>query len=167
MSSLLDSSAEAIRNGGSVADDGNTAETANHPFWELFAKVTGPLGKPNAVALVKQASYAFGTQILDIASGSGIYGFTISKLLPNSHVTLLDYENVLEQTKKNANIENVDTSRVSYFSADIFQKTCAHLAPRTLYGRTRFFSMIMLVWSKKGKAYPVDEVEAMLSSAGF
>ena len=28
----------------------------------------------------------------------------------------------------------------------------------------RYFSMIMLVWSKKGKAYPVDEVEAILST---
>ena len=45
MTSLLSTSADAIRQGGSVYDETNTAETPGHPFWETFAEFTGPLGK--------------------------------------------------------------------------------------------------------------------------
>src|SRR5205085_5561728 len=72
---------EAIKNDGTVLD--KHAETPRHPFWESFAKSSAALAFPAAMGLdailggwIAERPTA---RVLDVAAGSGIYGFTIAK----------------------------------------------------------------------------------------
>jgi ubiquinone/menaquinone biosynthesis C-methylase UbiE len=111
--------AEAIRSGGSVTN--TDAETPGHSFWELFSKVTSPLVEPTAISLMTKLSSAFGKSVLDIATGSGQWGFQVLKQFPEAIVTLQDYENVLAVAKENAVKKQVDLQRLHFLPGDVFQ----------------------------------------------
>jgi 2-polyprenyl-3-methyl-5-hydroxy-6-metoxy-1,4-benzoquinol methylase len=114
---------EAIRAGGTVLPD--HAETPKHPFWETFAKSSGSLAIPAATALegllhewIAQKSRV---RVLDIATGSGIYGFTLLRRNANVELTALDWPNVLAETRQWAERLGVDRARVRYLEGDLFE----------------------------------------------
>lgn len=114
--------AEAVKNDGSVL--AMHAETPKAPFWEMFAKCTGPMAFPAAAALDGQLSSWIAerkkVRVLDIAAGSGIYGFTLAKHA-NVELTALDWPNVLPETRAWAERLGVDKTRTSYIEGNLFE----------------------------------------------
>jgi C-methyltransferase len=114
--------AEAVRAGGSVAE--THAETPEHPFWIDFAKSSAAFAVP-AAAAVDGALRDFlaskpRAKVLDVACGSGIYGYTLAKH-PNVELTSLDWPNVLEETRVWGKKLGVDTARVHYLPGNLFE----------------------------------------------
>ena len=113
--------AEAVRNDGTVMPE--HAETPKHPFWEQFARSSASMAFPTAGALAGVLGEWIANKpkvrVLDIAAGSGIYGLTLAKS-PNVDVTLLDWPNVLVETKKWAERLGADATRVHYIEGNLF-----------------------------------------------
>lgn len=114
--------AEAVRNDGTVLPE--HGETPKHPFWEAFAKSSASMAFPTAQAisgvLADWIAKKPKVRAIDIAAGSGIYGLTLAKN-PNVDVTLLDWPNVLVETKKWAERLGADASRVHYIEGNLFE----------------------------------------------
>jgi 2-polyprenyl-3-methyl-5-hydroxy-6-metoxy-1,4-benzoquinol methylase len=113
---------EAIRNDGTVLPE--HAETPKHPFWEAFARSSASMAFPTAQTIIGMLSDWIAKKptlrALDIAAGSGIYGLSLAKL-PNVDVTLLDWPNVLVESKKWAERLGSDPSRVHYIEGNLFE----------------------------------------------
>jgi C-methyltransferase len=201
---------EAVQSGGSVLDE--HAETPRHPFWEIFAKSTAGFSAFSATA-VEKAVHAFlaskpTARVLDVAAGSGMYGFTIAKN-PNVKLTTLDWPNVLVHTKRRAAELGVDAKRVKYIEGDLFEvdwegpydvivmsqiyhhfdgPTCAALTKKVAASlapggkvvvqdfltddevrnpAAALFSVTMLVWTRQGEAYTLEDYERWLVDAGL
>jgi C-methyltransferase len=86
----------ATRHGGSVLPE--HAEVPRHPFWEDFAKQL---------------------RVLDVACGTGLYGYQLAKRYPKAHVTSQDWPNVLDVTRGYADAWQV-ADRVSELAGDMF-----------------------------------------------
>jgi ubiquinone/menaquinone biosynthesis C-methylase UbiE len=101
---------EAVRRGGTaISDEGHTA--AEDPLWVDFARAMAPLMMGNAQALAALL-LPNGDQppmkVLDIAAGHGVYGITLAQKNPNAQVYALDWKNVLEVAKENAQHAGLD-----------------------------------------------------------
>ena len=114
--------ADAVKHGGTVMPE--HAETPRHAFWEMFARSTAAMAGPAAAALdgalTPWRAGRAKIRVLDIAAGSGFYGFTMAKH-PNVQLTSLDWPNVLDETKQWAKRLEVDPSRVSYIAGNLFE----------------------------------------------
>jgi 2-polyprenyl-3-methyl-5-hydroxy-6-metoxy-1,4-benzoquinol methylase len=114
--------ADAVKKGGTVLDA--HAETPEHPFWESFAQSSAALAFPGSMAIDAVLGDWIASKpkcrVLDIAAGSGIYGFTLAKH-PNVELTSLDWPNVLENTRAWAGRLGVDASRVKYLPGNLFE----------------------------------------------
>lgn len=99
--------AAVVKKGGSISEEGTIAP--DHPVWVKFARamapmmalpsqLLAPLVDPNANESLK---------ILDIAAGHGLYGLAFAKRNPNAEVTAVDWANVLEVAKENAEAAGV------------------------------------------------------------
>ena len=113
---------EAVRRGGTILD--THAETPQHPFWEKFAQSSAALAFPGSMVLDALVGTWIASKptcrVLDIAAGSGIYGFMLAKH-PNVELTSLDWPNVLEQTRGWAGRLGVDANRVKYLPGNLFE----------------------------------------------
>ena len=109
---------EAVRSGGSVLP--THAETAQHPFWETFARSSAALAAPAAQELPALLDVAAQQKIrvLDVAAGSGLYGFTLAKD-PRVELTSLDWPNVLVETRKWA--ERMGVRGNHYLEGNLFE----------------------------------------------
>jgi cyclopropane fatty-acyl-phospholipid synthase-like methyltransferase len=115
-----------IKNGGSLlgADSG---EKDSHPFWVKFAQVTGngmKAAAEGAASIAKESvklPEGRKLQVLDIASGSGAYGFMAARTLPNSQVTLFDFDATLAVTKKNVPDDLKVGENILFQSGDFFK----------------------------------------------
>lgn len=96
-----------VKKGGSISEEGTIAP--DHPVWVKFARamapmmalpsqLLAPLVDPNANQKLK---------ILDIAAGHGLYGLAFAKRNPQAEVTAVDWSNVLEVAKENAQAAGV------------------------------------------------------------
>jgi C-methyltransferase len=114
--------AEAVRNDGTILPE--HAETPKHPFWETFARSSASMAFPTAQAIAGVLGEWMAkkpkVRALDIACGSGIYGLSLAKS-PNVDVTLLDWPNVLVETKKWAERLGADQTRVHYIDGNLFE----------------------------------------------
>jgi C-methyltransferase len=115
--------ADAVKQGGSVL--GEHAETPSHPFWETFAQSSASMAFGASAALgpmladwikIKKT-----VRVLDIAAGSGIYGFSLALAHPNVELTSLDWPNVLGETKQWAKKLGVDPARTHYIEGNLFE----------------------------------------------
>ena len=93
----------AVRRGGTAVSDEGTVSYDN-PVWVAFARAMGPLMQAPAQML---ADLVGGDsqqplRVLDVAAGHGLFGITIAKRYPQSHVTALDWANVLAVASENA-----------------------------------------------------------------
>ncbi len=113
---------DAVRAGGSVAE--MHAETPEHPFWVQFAKSSASFAFPGAATLDGLLrDHIAGkpkVRVLDVACGSGIYGYTLAKH-PNVELTSLDWPNVLEETRAWGKRLGADAARVKYLPGNLFE----------------------------------------------
>jgi len=114
--------AEAVKKGGTVLED--HAEKPENPHWEDFARSSGSVAFASSAALrpllrdrLKGRS---GARVLDVACGSGIYGYSVLLDHPGVELTLLDWPNVLQQARQWGQKLRVDASRVRYLEGSLF-----------------------------------------------
>jgi SAM-dependent methyltransferase len=92
----------AVRRGGTVSGEGSVEP--EHPMWVDFARGMAPMMQLPAqmIAQVLNAEEGKEWKVLDIAAGHGTFGITIAKKNPNAKITAVDWKNVLEVAKENA-----------------------------------------------------------------
>ena len=93
----------AVRKGGVAASEEGTIKP-DHPVWIDFARSMAPLMALPAelMAGVVDPGAKQKLKILDIAAGHGLFGITFAKRNPQVEVVALDWANVLEVAKENA-----------------------------------------------------------------
>jgi len=99
----FDDLAEAVRQGGTVLpEEGTTAP--EHPVWVDFARAMAPMMTMPAQLMTKHLEMEAGRKIkvLDIAAGHGMYGITVAQQNPDAEIVAVDWPNVLEVAKENA-----------------------------------------------------------------
>ncbi|HEY2351114.1 MAG TPA: class I SAM-dependent methyltransferase [Candidatus Acidoferrum sp.] len=94
---------EAVKKGGSAVEHGDNTQP-NDEMWVTFARSMAPITVPAAMFIAQLTGMPQGkaSKVLDIAAGHGMYGITMARQNPNAQVTALDWPNVLEVAKGNA-----------------------------------------------------------------
>jgi ubiquinone/menaquinone biosynthesis C-methylase UbiE len=114
--------AAAVQRGGTVLD--KNALTPDHPFWVDFATAMAPVarlsGHEMAEVLGAGEKGNQGWRVLDIACGSGYYGFSIAQRDRTAQVTSVDWPTVLERTRGYADEAGV-ADRVRYLPGNLFE----------------------------------------------
>ena len=119
--SNFDRLTETVRAGGCVSD---SALEPDHPMWVEFARAMAPMMAMPAqlMAQLVDPTKDKTLRILDIAAGHGLYGLAFARQNPQVEVTAVDWPNVLEVAKENAQAAGVanryDTIPGSAFDVD-------------------------------------------------
>ena len=94
---------EAVKKGGSAADD-DAVVAPDHPVWVKFARAMAPMMAMPSQLLARLADPNANQKlkILDIAAGHGLFGLAFARQNPQAEVTAVDWPNVLEVAKENA-----------------------------------------------------------------
>jgi ubiquinone/menaquinone biosynthesis C-methylase UbiE len=95
--------AATVRKGGTLApQDGALAP--EHPMWVQFARSMAPMMMMPAqlIAGIANGEMLRRLKVLDIAAGHGMFGITIAQRNPEAEIVALDWPNVLEVAKENA-----------------------------------------------------------------
>lgn len=102
--SVMDSFTDSVRKGSSVWSEGADNTKPNDEFWVAFAKSMAPLTVPSAefISGLVRAEEGKPTKVLDVAAGHGMYGITVARKNPRAEVVALDWPNVLQVAKENA-----------------------------------------------------------------
>ena len=98
---------EAVRRGGTASD--TTPLDPEHPVWVKFARAMAPMMALPSQLLAKLADPKANQKlrILDIAAGHGLYGLAFASRNPQAEVAALDWPNVLEVARENAQAAGV------------------------------------------------------------
>lgn len=111
----------AVRQGGTVQDV--HAETPEYEYWEAFADHMPLVAKPTADVLADAlgpwATDRPELNVLDMACGHGVYGFTVAQRYPNAQVWSLDWQNVLDVAAGHAERMGV-AQRTHQITGDMF-----------------------------------------------
>jgi ubiquinone/menaquinone biosynthesis C-methylase UbiE len=93
----------AVKKGGTAAKHGHNTEP-NDERWVTFAKAMAPITVPSAqfIAQITGMPKGGACEVLDIAAGHGMYGITMAKHNPAAKITALDWPNVLQVARENA-----------------------------------------------------------------
>ena len=114
--------ADAVRKGGTVMDA--HAETPGYPYWEDFASYT-TTQTAEVAGLVTEILAPWASQrpsldILDVACGHGLYGFTLAAANPQARVWDVDWPNVIEVAQDHAERLGV-RARTCSIPGDMFE----------------------------------------------
>ena len=110
---------DAVRRGGTALPGEGTVEPDN-PIWVEFARDMAPLMTLPAEAIARALGQVPAPRkVLDIAAGHGRYGITLAQRFPAAHVVALDWRNVLEVAKENAEKAGV-SNRYSTIAGSAF-----------------------------------------------
>ncbi len=92
----------AVRKGGTVSEQ--TPLAPEHPMWVEFARAMAPLIGPAGEQIAKLLDARSGKtwKVLDIAAGHGLFGIAIAKNNPQAEIVAVDWPNVLQVAKENA-----------------------------------------------------------------
>jgi SAM-dependent methyltransferase len=103
MLQAFDDVAAAVRKGGTVINDEGTMSPDN-PVWVKFARAMQPLTFGMAKMLTEFIKLDPGkkTKALDIAASHGMFGLAFARQYPNLEVVAVDWANVLEVGRENA-----------------------------------------------------------------
>jgi len=95
--------AEAVRKGGTVIPE-EGALAPEHPMWLTFARAMAPITMLPAQQMAKLAGFPQDApiRVLDIAAGHGMFGITFGRHYPNAQIHAVDWPNVLELARANA-----------------------------------------------------------------
>jgi len=98
----------AVKKGGTVSSEEGMIEAEN-PAWVSFARAMAPMmAMPSQlIAKLVDPNANESLKILDIAAGHGLYGLAFAKRNPRAEVTAVDWANVLEVAKENAQAAGV------------------------------------------------------------
>jgi cyclopropane fatty-acyl-phospholipid synthase-like methyltransferase len=113
--------AEAVRAGGSVLEKNGLAP--DHEFWTTFARSSLALAGHQGALLageLEASGLRRGARILDLACGTGAYGFSIAARDPAARVTCVDWPSVLPETRRVAERFGV-ADRASFVGGDVFE----------------------------------------------
>jgi 2-polyprenyl-3-methyl-5-hydroxy-6-metoxy-1,4-benzoquinol methylase len=93
----------AVRRGGTATSDEGTVSPDN-PIWVAFARAMGPVMQLPAKLLsgLVGGDPQQALRVLDVAAGHGLFGITIARHYPRSHIAALDWPNVLAVANENA-----------------------------------------------------------------
>jgi ubiquinone/menaquinone biosynthesis C-methylase UbiE len=103
---FLKDPAAYVRSGGS---EGLAHVAPDNPIWVRFAKAMVPFAAATAkrvaayVATFSDPPYT----VLDIAAGHGLYGIEVAKIVPEALVTAIDWAEVLDVARANAEAAGV------------------------------------------------------------
>lgn len=99
----FDNLAEAVRKGGTALSEGGTI-APEHPIWVEFARAMSSMMTMPAQLVSKLIEGKAGERLrlLDIAAGHGMFGITIAQNNPEAEVVAVDWPNVLEVARENA-----------------------------------------------------------------
>jgi len=117
---------EAVRNGGSQLPD--PTDVVDHPFWTHFADSSREMslepGRFVASTVSGWAAHQGPMKVLDVAAGSGGYGYSFAKMYNGSTVDFLDGGDVLKTARANADSFGFTTpeqkKRFNYLPGDAF-----------------------------------------------
>jgi len=113
--------AAIVRKGGAVLSDEGTM-APEHPVWVEFARAMVPMMAMPAGFIAELVGGSGPVKVLDIAAGHGMFGIAIAKRNPAARIVALDWANVLEVAKENAQKAGVadrfETIAGSAFEAD-------------------------------------------------
>jgi SAM-dependent methyltransferase len=109
----------AVRQGGTAIPEGGTVAPEN-PIWVKFARAMTPMMAMPAQAIAKLVDNDGGKlKVLDIAAGHGLFGVAVAQQNPNAEVVALDWPNVLEVARENADRAGV-SDRYSTIAGSAF-----------------------------------------------
>jgi C-methyltransferase len=113
---------DVVKAGHALVEQSGEAE--NNPFWADFARGTRQTAEMAGRAVAEAAASLFPAtsgpnRILDIACGSGFYGFSALKRFPEARLVSVDWAGVLKLAETNAHQAGV-AERVQFRSGDIF-----------------------------------------------
>ncbi len=112
---------DVVKAGHSLLE--HPAEETDNPFWEEFSRASRQMAAMTGPIVAEAAAESFGAsppaKILDIACGSGMYGFSALKRFPNARLVSVDWPNVLKLAEPTAAQMGL-TDRVEFRPADIF-----------------------------------------------
>lgn len=99
----FDNLTEAVRVGGTTLPEEGTI-APEHPVWVEFARAMSPMMMMPAQLMARQIEMEVGHKIkvLDIAAGHGMYGITVAQQNPDAEIVAVDWPNVLEVARENA-----------------------------------------------------------------
>lgn len=99
----IDRLADAVRKGG-VAASVAGSDVPEHPMWVEFARAMTGLQRMPAQMLAELIEFErrADVEVLDIAAGSGIFGISLALRHEAVRVTAVDWPNVLEVARENA-----------------------------------------------------------------
>lgn len=113
---------EAVARGGAVLD--RNAHTPDHPFWTDFARgsaaMAGPGGQALASVISPWLSEREDPTVLDLACGSGLYGFGVVGACAGARVVSHDWPSVLSHTEEVAESMGL-RDRVTLLPGDLFE----------------------------------------------
>ncbi len=113
----------AVRKGGTAISEEGSVSPEN-PVWVKFAQAMAPLAAFNAQMMAQLIDRQIGkvNKVLDIAAGHGLFGIEVARLNPDAQIVALDWPDVLEVAKENAQKAGVadryDTIAGSAFESD-------------------------------------------------
>jgi predicted nicotinamide N-methyase len=99
---------EAVKKGGAAGED-EAVVAPDHPVWVKFARAMAPMMAMPSQLLAQLVDTRKNQKlkILDIAAGHGLFGLAFAKQNPQAEVTAVDWPNVLEVAKENAQAAGV------------------------------------------------------------
>ncbi len=100
---------ESVRRGGALEQD--SALAPEDPLWIEFARGMAPMMVPAAEAIAgllhSELASRPSVKVLDIAASHGLFGLTVARQLPQAHIYALDWANVLEVARENAQAQGI------------------------------------------------------------
>ncbi len=112
---------DVVKAGHSLIEHG--AEEPDNPFWQEFSRGSRQIAAMIAPMVAEAAAETLGQsapkKILDIACGSGMYGFTALKRYPEARLVSVDWPNVLKLAEPAAAQMGLK-ERVEFRPGDIF-----------------------------------------------
>jgi predicted nicotinamide N-methyase len=117
----FDDLTEAVRQGGTALPEEGTI-APEHPVWVHFARAMSSMQAMPAQLMTRLIEMEPGRKlkVLDIAAGHGIFGITVALHNPGAEIIALDWPNVLEVAKENAEKAGV-SDRYSTIAGSAFE----------------------------------------------
>lgn len=100
--------AEAVRKGGNATPEEGTL-APEHPVWVKFARAMAPMMRPVAFGIAQLIDPEANRKlkVLDIAASHGAFGLAFATRNPHAEIVALDWANVLQLSKENAEAAGV------------------------------------------------------------